>query len=90
MKEKLVGVTFMTYFPPRVGYFSIYPIIHLICTFKKCIFQSSILNNLLSDTKIKEKPIMDKHNGNYKIKLLTDLCFSIKSQARTPTEKTCS
>lgn len=28
MKEKLVGVTFMTYF-------SIYPIIHLICTFKK-------------------------------------------------------
>lgn len=35
MKEKLVGVTFMTYFPPRVGYFSIYPIIQLICTFKK-------------------------------------------------------
>lgn len=77
MKEKLVGVTFMTYFPPRVGYFSITLSYTLFALLKKCIFQSSILNNLLSDIKIKEKPIMDKHNGNYKIKLLTDLCFSI-------------
>lgn len=77
MKEKLVGVTFMTYSRREWGIFRFTLSYTLFALLKKCIFQSSILNNLLSDIKIKEKPIMDKHNGNYKIKLLTDLCFSI-------------